>query len=600
MFNLHLSRPTSFTDNLPFQNLCQNMASVDGSRSLHLTSDEAPDNLCDPCRFGGIQTNGSHYCITCREYLCRNCKESHERFKATRKHTIVSSTDVASDGQNAPTFKVYCSCDQSCEVAIYCESHKEVACMTCKSVKHRKCNVTKLREKGSTYKISDIQTIIQNVHSLEEKIKQFQQDRGSDTERIESMIETSREKIKSLRKDFDIFMDTLENDMLSELKEKATKMRFDVEQHIPTCTNTLKSLDDDLKMLDDASKCSNAEMMFAADVKVSKRLTELRAMMKDFQDEVKPQRLEFEGNQKLLNVKQEVKALGTLRVSESQREKTKTTNFLKMKVQNSREVQIKLPNDITEPDITGCTFMVDGQLLLCDRYNHTIKLLNSTFDITGNLAMDSRPKDISAVDSTRAVVTLPYLKQLKFIDIVPALKADKQIQLDKPCWGVDVARDEIYVICHDYLGNAEIRVFDKNGAFIRKVPDVNNILSYLRQPFYIAVSKTSSKIYLSDWGTSIVSCISVDGSLVFNYQHDGLENPTAVLVDEEENILVCGEYSYNIHVVTPTGQQHSVLYTVQGRQHNGCRGLAYRPTDRTLVIGLFGDKLLVLKLARCD
>ena len=577
------------------------MASVDGSRSLHITSDEAPDNLCDPCKFGGTQTNGSHYCKTCREYLCKSCKESHKRFKVSRNHTIVSSTEAASDGQNAQTFKVLCACDQSLEVVIYCESHDEVVCMTCKSVKHRKCNVTKLREKGSTYKISDIQTIIQNVHSLEEKIKQFQQDRDSDTERIESMIETSREKIKSLRKDFDNFMDTLESKMLSELEKKAKEMRQAAKQYIPACTDTLNVLAGDSKMLDDASKCSNTEMMFAADVKISKRLTELRSMLKEFQDEVKPQRLEFEGNQKLLDVKQEVKALGTLRVSESQREKTKTTYFPKMKVQNSREVQIKLPNDKSLPCITGCTFMVDGQLLLCDFNNNTIKLLNSTFDITGNLALDCGPWDISAVDSNRAVVTFPNTKQLKFIDIVPSLKTDKQIQLDKYCYGVDVVRDEIYVTCHDNPDNAEIRVFDKNGTFIRKIPDVNYTLSSLRLPYYIAVSKTSSMIYLSDWNTSIVSCISVHGSSVFNYEHTGWIRPRTVLVDEEDNILVCGEKSYNVHAVTSTSQHHSVLYTVQGRQDNRCMSLAYRPTDHTLVIGLCKDgSLLVLQLAKSD
>ena len=577
------------------------MASVDGSRSLHITSDEAPDNLCDPCRFGGIQTNGSHYCKTCREHLCRNCKESHKRFKVSRNHTIVSSKDVVPDGQNTSTFKVYCACDQSLEVAIYCESHDEAVCMTCKSVKHRKCNVIKLREKGSTYKISDIQTIIQNVHSLEEKIKQFQQDRDSDTERIESMIETSREKIKSLRKDFDKFMDKLESNMLTGLEEKTKEMHQAAKQYIPACTDTLNLLAGDSKMLDDASKCSYTEMMFAADVKISKRLTELQSMMKDFRDEVKPQHLEFEGNQKLLDVKQEVKALGTLRVSESQREKTKTTNFLKMKVQNSREVQIKLPNDRNVPIISGCIFMVDGQLLLCDYNNYnTIKLLNFTFDITGSLALGSRPWDISAVNSTRAVVTLPGLKQLKFIDIVPALKADKQIQLEKPCYGVNVVRDEIYVICHDNPGNEEIRVFDKNGTFIRKVPDINNILSSLQRPYYIAVSKTSSKTYLSAWDTHIVSCISVDGSLVFNNKRADLIWPRTVLVDEEENTLVCGQKSYNIHVVTSTGQHHSALYTVQGRRNNECMSLAYRQTDRTLVIGLFDDNLTVLQLAKCD
>ena len=216
--------------------------------------------------------------------------------------------------------------------------------------------------------------------------------------------------------------DTLENNVLSESEEKATAMRYDAEQHIPACTKTLKSLGEDLKILDDASKCSNTEMMFAADVKISKRLSELLLMIKDFQDEVKSPFLDFKGNQKLLDLRHEVKTLGTLRVSESQKAKAEKSNFLKIKVQNSQDVQIKIPNDRTKPSITGCKFMVDGQLLLCDFDNDKIKLLNSTFDITGNLGLDSRPWDISALDNTRAVVTLPDIQQLRFIDIVPALK----------------------------------------------------------------------------------------------------------------------------------------------------------------------------------
>ena len=288
---------------------------ADGSQSL--SSDETPDNFCDPCKFRGIQTQCCHYCRSCAEYLCIGCKECHESFKATRNHTIVSSTDVAPDGHNTSQFKVYCACDQSLEVAIYCESHNEVACITCKSVKHRKCTVNKLQEKGLNYKVSTIQSTIQSVHSLEDKIKQFQQDRDADVQRIEAMIEKSREKTKSLRKDFDIFFDKLENNMLSEIEEKAKTMRFDAEQHIPTCTNTLKLLNDDLKMLDVASKSSNTVMAYAADVKISKRLTELQSMLKDFQDEAKPPRvLEFEENQKLMDLKEEVKTLGSLRVKE--------------------------------------------------------------------------------------------------------------------------------------------------------------------------------------------------------------------------------------------------------------------------------------------
>ena len=575
------------------------MASVDGSKSLFMTSDEAIDNPCDPCKFGGTEINGTHYCNTCAEYLCRSCKESHQRFKATRNHKIVASKDASGHGQTASQFKVFCLCDNALEVTNYCETHNEVACTTCKSVKHRKCYVTTLKDKSATYKISNIQNLIQNTQTLEDEIKQFLQDRDADVERIESMLETTREKIESFRREFDAFFDRLENNTLSKLREMAKLMRHDAEQHIPTCTTTLKTLDDDLKMLDDASKCSNTDMMFAADVKVSKRLSELQSMMKDFQDEVKTPFLHFEENKKLLDVKQNVTSLGTLSVNKSQKTKTETTNFLKMKVQNSRNVQIKLPRDKKTPFIKGCTFMADGQLLVCDNENNNIRLLNSKFDITDSLDLASRPFDISVIDNVTAVITLPDRKHLQFIDIVPSLKAGKQIRLDKPCYGVDVVRDDIYVICDDCPGNAEIRVFDKNGTFIRKIPDVNNNLSSLRCPYYIAVSTTSSKIYVSDYITNTVRCISVDDSLIFNYKHTDLRYPRTVIPDEEGNILVCGQDSCNIHVVTSTGQHHSVLYTVEGRRDNECHSLAYRQTDRTLVIGLYNDNnLLVLECAK--
>ena len=574
------------------------MASVDGSKSLFMTSDEAIDNPCDPCKFGGTEINGTHYCNTCAEFLCRSCKESHQRFKATRNHQIVASKDVSGHGQNASQFKVFCTCDNTLEVTSYCETHNEVACTTCKSVKHRKCNVTTLKDKSATYKISNIQNLIQDTQTLKDEIQQFLQDRNADVERIESMIETTQEKIESFRREFETFFDRLKKNTLSELKELAKSMRHDAGQHIPSCTTTLKSLGDDLKMLDDASKCSNTEMMFAVDFKVSKRLTELQSMMKDFQDEVKTPFLVFEENKKLFDVKQNVTSLGTLRVSQTQKTKTETTNFLTTKVQNSRDVQIKLPTDKGRPIITGFAFMEDGQLLVCDRNNNNIKLLNSKFDITDSLGLASRPWDISAIDNVTAVITLPGSQQLQFIDIVPSLKAGKQIQLDKYCYGVEVVRDDIYVTCHDNPGNAEIRVFDKNGTFIRKIPDVNNNLSSLSYPHYIAVNTTSSKIYVSDCSTNTVRCISVDGSLVFNYKHGDLRYPRTVIPDEEGNILVCAEVSSNIHVVTSTGQHHSVLYTVQGRRDNRCLSLNYRQTDRTLVIGFCDDYMRVLKLAK--
>ena len=43
-----------------------------------------------------------------------------------------------------------------------------------------------------------------------------------------------------------------------------------------------------------------------------------------------------------------------------------------MKVKSTKEVNIKLPDDNEDPDITGCTFLSNGRILLCDNENKKV------------------------------------------------------------------------------------------------------------------------------------------------------------------------------------------------------------------------------------
>ena len=80
-------------------------------------------------------------------------------------------------------------------------------------------------------------------------------------------------------------------------------------------------------------------------------------------------------------------------------------------------------------------------------------------------------------------------------------------------------------------------------------------------PYNLAVSIKSNKIYVSDEGQQTVTCLKSDGTVIFQYKDQELIYPRGLCVDDEDNVIVCGGNSHNIHVVTAAGKKSSVILT---------------------------------------
>ena len=157
------------------------------------------------------------------------------------------------------------------------------------------------------------------------------------------------------------------------------------------------------------------------------------------------------------------------------------------------------------------------------------------------------------------------------------------IQLDQMCWGVRVVGSDIYVTCHDG-GEGEVRILDKNGNFRRRLGVNQDNTFIFTEPNHLTVSARSDKIYVSDWGQNKLTCLKTDGTVIFQYMDLELHGPRGVCVDDEDNVMVCGGDSNNIHVVTSDGKKHFVILTSKdGIKWPMC--VAYRQTDKTLIVG---------------
>ena len=578
-----------------------NMASVDGSKSWLGASDEIYDIVCGPCKTENVNKEAKHYCEQCQEHLCDACQGAHRKLKATKSHNILSGRHMPKASGVTPRLacSVYCSCNQNQEVVVYCEDHDDVICDSCATVKHRRCKTFSVQDKSRSYPTKKLDSIIDKTKTLRMKIEQLQQERDKDRTNITRMKDQCRKEISTFRKELNDFLDHLERDIIQDLEKHEKKRKQLIDDQIKSLTTALQMIDLDYKLLEDAKYDNKAETMFSSDIKISKNLSEYETVLDDLQNNFERSDLYFQRNSKLVELQQKIDSLGSIKEKDSVSYKSTSTKVvLGMNVQSSSQLNVRLGSDNRESWITGCCFMPSSDLVLCDRYNSKLKLLDRTFKGKDSLSLNVNPWSLSVIDDSNVIVTLPNSKQLQYVQLVPHMKAGRVIQLDKKCWDVAVAGNEIYVSCHNGPGEGEVQVLDLSGNLKRKL-GLNKDGSYqFQRPNYLTVSTTGKKIFVSDEKTSIISCMTPDGNIVNQYKDGDLRCPEAFFVDAGDNIFVCCCGSHNVQVITSDGRKYGALISGD----DGIRypnSIAFREADNMLVVGCYyGNNIFCYKLSQ--
>ena len=576
------------------------MASVDGSKSIQGASDEMFDNICGPCKEDHIEKGANQYCVDCGVYLCNQCKDFHRKLPVSKNHKVVvggqnlAAISLVSQGSSPA---LYCDCNTKNEVEFYCENHEDVMCGPCRSIKHHKCKTVSVQEKSSNYTIQMINAVLSKTKSMKDNFDKMKKESTDAIKEPNILKEACRKEIQTFRKELNTFLDKLENDMLKDLDTSEKESHKQLSQHISTLTAALQMLDSDYKLLEKAKEDGRKSVMFTSDLQVSKRLQEYESRLKELVNDVIKLTLSFERNKKLADIQTSIKTFGNLRVKDTSVTRLKKQPLQGRKIQSRREVNIKSANDNDIPYITGCTVLSSGHIVLCDRNNLKLKSLDTTLVLQDTITISNRPWDVSAVDDNNVIVTLPGKKQLRYIQVLPQMKAGRVIQLDKTCWGVEVSADEIYTTCHNDSGKGEVRILDLNGNIKRRLGIKQDGSFMFISPFYITVSQSGRKIFISDYHASSVTCMTGDGNINYQYKHGDLTGSRGLFVDAGDNVLVCVLRSGTVQVLTADGSKHETLLSSSDLQQLPY-SVAYRDCDDTLVVGCSNDKMFLFQLAK--
>ena len=271
--------------------------------------------------------------------------------------------------------------------------------------------------------------------------------------------------------------------------------------------------------------------------------------------------------------------------------------LLDSKIQSQKKVNVKLPDDGSTPRITGLVVMATGEIVLSDYYNYKLKLVDSSDVLQDNLKLNAGPWDISIVDTKTVIVTLPSAKQLQYIDVFPRQTPGRVIQLDKKCYGVHVTGNKIFTSCHNSPGEGEVRILDLDGNLLQQL-GINRDGSFLfTSSCYITVSPTEKKIFVSDTDGNSVTCMTMDNDVVYKYRDNEMRSSFGLYCDGGDNILVCGQSSKNVQVITADGKKHCDL--VSPKEDLQPLSINYRERDDTLIVGcISSDNIYLFKLVK--
>ena len=245
------------------------------------------------------------------------------------------------------------------------------------------------------------------------------------------MKEDCRKTIENFRQEIDSFLDKLENKMLKQVELFKSEGQKRISQHMSTLTATLKLLESDLKLVEDAKNEGRKETMFAAGEQVSTDLQGYINRLGDIENESLELEIAFEKNSKLGKLLTEIDSFGSMKRSCARKIQTSQKTLLDSKIQSQKQVNIMMSDDGLTPKITGIAVMPTGEAVLCDYYNAKLNLLDGSDATNNSLKLYDQPYDASSVDDKTVIVTFPHSKQLKYGQVFPQLALRRVQKLDK-------------------------------------------------------------------------------------------------------------------------------------------------------------------------
>ncbi|KAH3720350.1 hypothetical protein DPMN_063247 [Dreissena polymorpha] len=457
---------------------------------------------------------------------------------------------------------------------MFCQDHSQLCCSDCVLLNHRQCtHLAKISE--SVKKMSvDMQQLSNKIQSIIADLKKFKSVQEASIQSIEGSYGEKLQEIRDQCKKINAALDELENTTLKELDDIRTKLQTSLKKDVDNCGR----LKDELQQLSEAVQglCdkSNQDIKFIASRKCLDKIQESERYLNENPVKVQSSII-FQANIDIEQYLSQQSSLGRI------------VDCMKcVKLKKKQEYNVKISSDRHACSIIGICSLPSGQVIIVDRINKRVKMLDKNYNVSSHCDVSDYPHDICQITSSEVAVTLDGAG-VQFMSVSNRqLINGRQFQLPHAAVGIAHHKGALYITSRTALYH-----YTLTGTFVKKLyEDIGDGA----RVYKCALSPAGDRIYVTNNEQNKLLTLATDGTLIYTFTDPELQFPNSVCVTPDGQVLCCAYSSNTVLHVDHEGKKK--LATLASRR-DGLRltsSVCYNTNIHQIIVGQYNNNTIIV------
>ncbi|KAH3700269.1 hypothetical protein DPMN_075243 [Dreissena polymorpha] len=458
----------------------------------------------------------------------------------------------------------------------FCQDHRLLCCSKCIDHAHRPCTqVTGLSQiKQQSLDVTKLSVRISNTLSRLKKLKRYREDNMKSIQG--SHAELGRNMVETMRLDIEHFLVKCEDTSKNKPKNEHYLV-YEMRQKIYLILAEFN--DTTVKEMKEELTIKQAPLIRVINTCIRYQYELLRLS----------EAIQKPKNQPELKVIAYYKCLDIIQQSEIYMNENFSDEVFS--VQRMSEHKVKQLFDSYACSIIGICVLPNGQILILDKRNKKVKLLDHQFQVVNHWSVTSCPWDMCQITPSEVAVTVDEnnTHMVQFIKVKESqLVPVGKLQFHHKCKGLTHSQGDLFICSVNSLykysldGKRVCRLYEDKSDTVWKC----------------AVSPLGDKLYISNNWQSKLLTLARDGTVLAIFTDPELLYTYGLHVTPTGQVLVCGYQSHTLLQVNNDGSRK--IATLATRERDGLvmpQSVCYSSTTSSIIVGQFGgNNILVFRV----
>ncbi|XP_052259099.1 uncharacterized protein LOC127863578 isoform X3 [Dreissena polymorpha] len=552
---------------------------ADISMSLAIGSDEIKDFICLSCK---EQANADFYCKTCLKLYCGKCIQLHDKW--FKKHSAYGRNDMKEwpVSKQVEEFLLKCEAHKDEQIEMLCDDHSQLCCTKCAFLNHSQCSKVTLISEMINTQPTDILGLLVELETFLGEIKSLQISQELSVQSLQGAYKEHKAFVKKqMLVDINTTIDECGNSFVSTSGKNEPYLKEEMCWSVLSILNEFDNIT--VKVL---NEMKDEVISIKGSIKSSiDKCTGLHNDLSLFHEFVQKIR-----DNKELCLIASIKCKHIIQQASALLGKSGKVFY----VQGHYEHNVRIASDSDSCVNTGICVLPDGQVLVADWSNKTVKLLNQQYQVVSHCSVTAEPREMCQITPSEVAVAVDKwgnTHEAQFITVAQSqLVLGRKLQLQHRCKGIAHHHGDLF-ICSD----TALYKYSLSGKLVcRLYEDVSGADTVWK----CAVSPTGDKLYISSPFHHKLLTLARDGTVLATFTDPALERPYGLHVTPAGHVLVCGWRSHTIVQVDYEGRRK--LATLSTRERDGVwypESVCYSSTTSTIIVGQWGgNNILVFRV----